>query len=107
MKILFFTHYYSPEGNAPATRVSALARRWVASGHEVTVVTCAPNVPAGVVYEGYRNPVFPEDTLVDGVRVIRVWTYLAPNRGFFRRILNYLSYMVMAWMRVMWMQHTS
>ena len=45
VKILFISHYYLPEGNAPATRVGALARRWVAAGHEVTVV---PNIPNGV-----------------------------------------------------------
>jgi glycosyltransferase involved in cell wall biosynthesis len=101
MRILFFSHYYAPEGNAPATRVSALARRWVSLGHEVTVITSAPNVPNGVVYEGYRNHVLSEEKLVDGVRVIRVWTYLAPNKGFARRVLNYLTYMGMAWLRAM------
>ena len=55
MKILFLSHYYPPEGNAPATRVGALARRWVKAGHEVTVVTGAPNVPEGVVYPGFKT----------------------------------------------------
>ncbi|NMC21849.1 MAG: glycosyltransferase family 4 protein, partial [Thermogutta sp.] len=32
----------------------------------------------------------------DGIRVVRVWTYLAPNAGTVRRILNYLSFMVSA-----------
>ncbi|MEM7363217.1 MAG: glycosyltransferase, partial [Pseudomonadota bacterium] len=101
MKILFLSHYYPPEGNAPATRVSALARRWVEQGHEVTVVTCAPNVPNGVVYEGFRNSVIPQESEVEGVKVIRVWTYLAPNKGMLKRIANYLSYMVTAWLQVM------
>lgn len=101
MKILFLTHYYPPEGNAPATRVSALARRWVEAGHEVTVVTCAPNVPGGVVYEGYRNPIVPEEVEEEGVRVIRVWTHIAPNKGTLRRILNYVSYMMSSWLQVM------
>ena len=52
MRVLFLSHYFTPEGNAPATRVSELTRRWVEAGHQVTVVTCAPNVPDGVVYEG-------------------------------------------------------
>lgn len=104
MHVLFFTHYYPPEGNAPATRVAALARRWVALGHQVTVITCAPNVPNGEVYEGYRNTLRPQESMVDGVRVIRVWTYLAPNKGMVRRIFNYLSYMVSAWLRAMLLQ---
>mgnify|MGYP003738809329 CR=1 FL=1 len=93
LKIWFFTHYYPPEGNAPATRVSALARRWVRAGHDVTVITGAPNVPDGVVYPGYRNRLCPQEERLDGVRVVRVWTWLAPNRGAIRRIANYVSYM--------------
>lgn len=95
MKILFFTHYFPPEGNAPATRVHAMCRRWVRAGHQVEVVTGAPNVPAGVVYEGYRNRLYQEET-IDGIRVRRVWTWLAANRGAVLRTVNYLSYMISA-----------
>ena len=90
MRILFFSHYYSPEGNAPATRVSALAERWVSAGHEVTVITCAPNVPNGVVYEGYRNRKTVE--MVRGVKVVRVKTYIAANKGAVKRMFNFVSY---------------
>jgi colanic acid biosynthesis glycosyl transferase WcaI len=55
MRILFLSHYFPPEGNAPASRVHACARRWVEQGHQVTVITCAPNVPNGVIYPGYKN----------------------------------------------------
>jgi len=95
MNILFFTHYFPPEGNAPATRVYELCRRWVKAGHTVTVITGVPNVPNGVVYDGYRNRLRQEEN-VAGIRVIRVWTYLAPNKGKGRRIVNYLSYMFSA-----------
>jgi glycosyltransferase involved in cell wall biosynthesis len=98
MKIFYFTHYYPPEGNAPATRVSALARRWVKAGHAVTVITGVPNVPDGVVYPGYRNRLRPQTSVVDGVRVVRVWTSIAPNKGTLRRIVNYVSYMLSAFL---------
>lgn len=94
VKILFFSHYYSPEGNAPATRVSALCERWAKAGHDVTVVTCAPNVPNGVVYDGYRN--VRVDETINGVKVARVKTYIAANRGAFRRMLNFASYFMSA-----------
>ena len=94
MKILFFSHYYSPEGNAPATRVSALCERWAKAGHDVTVVTCAPNVPSGVVYDGYRN--VRMDETINGVKVVRVKTYIAANKGAFRRMLNFVSYFMSA-----------
>ena len=95
MHILFFSHYFPPEGNAPASRTHENCRRWVARGHRVTVITCAPNVPNGVVYPGYRNQLFSRE-VVDGIEVIRVWTYIAPNKGTVRRIVNYVSYMFAA-----------
>ena len=101
MRILYFSHYFTPEGNAPARRVYEMCRRWVQSGHRVTVITCAPNVPGGVVYEGYANPWIQRET-IEGIETIRVWTYLAANRGTFRRILNYLSYMVTAILAGLW-----
>lgn len=96
MKILFFTHYFPPEGNAPASRTYDHCVRWVRAGHDVTVVTCVPNVPNGVPYDGYRNRFRAQHEVVDGIRVIRVWTLLAANAGFVKRILNYLTYMISA-----------
>ena len=90
MRILFFSHYYSPEGNAPATRVSALCERWVKAGHDVTVVTCPPNVPNGVVYDGYANKRTSET--INGVKVERVRLYIAANKGAAKRMLNFASY---------------
>jgi glycosyltransferase involved in cell wall biosynthesis len=95
MRILFFSHYYPPEVNAPASRTSEHCLAWAKAGHDVTVVTCAPNHPTGKLYCGYRNRLFHRE-LIDGVEVIRIWTYLAANEGFFRRTLNYISYMVSA-----------
>jgi glycosyltransferase involved in cell wall biosynthesis len=85
--------------NAPASRLSEHARAWRLAGHDVTVVTCAPNHPAGRLYPGYRNRLWQEET-IDGIRVIRLWTFLAPNEGFLPRIANYLSFLfsVLFWM---------
>ncbi len=94
-KILFLSHYFPPEGNAPANRVYEMARQWVADGHQVTVVTGAPNVPDGVVYPGYKNQICRREK-IDGIHVVRVLTYIAPNKGTLRRILNYVSFMCTA-----------
>ncbi|MBN2473999.1 MAG: glycosyltransferase family 4 protein [Pirellulales bacterium] len=96
MKILFFSHYFPPEVNAPATRTYEHCVRWVRAGHDVTVVTCAPNCPNGVVYPGYKNGVRRQIEDVDGIRVVRVWTYMAPNAGTVRRVLNYVSFLATA-----------
>ncbi len=95
MKILFLCHYFPPEVNAPASRTYENAKRWVKAGHEVTVITCAPNAPRGEVFPGHRNA-FRRVERVDGIKVVRVWSYIAANKGTWRRILNYLTYMVSA-----------
>jgi glycosyltransferase involved in cell wall biosynthesis len=91
MRILFLTHYFPPEVNAPAVRTFEHCREWARAGHEVHVVTCVPSHPRGVAFPGYRR-VWHLESSEDGIHVHRVWTYLAPNKGFFRRTLNYLSY---------------
>lgn len=95
MRILFFSHYFPPEGNAPAARTYAHCVRWAAAGHDVTVVTCAPNHPRGVVYAGYRNRLRQVEEM-EGVRVVRVFSYLAANEALWRRAASWLSYLVTA-----------
>lgn len=95
MRIVFFSHYFPPEVNAPASRTADHCRIWAREGHDVTVVTCAPNHPSGEVYPGYRNRLFQTE-IYDGVRVIRIWTFLAANEGFLWRSVNYLSYLLSA-----------
>lgn len=91
MHILFITDNFPPETNAPATRTHEHCREWVEAGAKVTVITCAPNFPQGKVYNGYRNRLYHKET-IDGIRVIRVWTYITANEGFAKRILDYLSF---------------
>ena len=55
MRILFFADNFKPETNAPATHIYERCRYWAAWGHQVTVVTGAPNFPEGRVYPGYKN----------------------------------------------------
>jgi glycosyltransferase involved in cell wall biosynthesis len=90
--ILFLTDNFPPEVNAPASRTHEHAREWVKLGHRVTVVTCVPNFPKGEVFEGYSNKAWQEEQ-VDGIRVIRVWSYVSANEGFVRRIADYVSFM--------------
>lgn len=95
MRILFLSDNFPPEGNAPATRLHEHARRWVRAGHAVTVITCAPNFPEGRLFPGYRNA-WRQVEWVDGIRVVRVKTYITANEGFIKRTLDYLSFMLMA-----------
>lgn len=92
MHILFLSDNFPPEVNAPASRTFEHCREWVKAGHKVTVITCAPNFPKGKVFEGYRNRLWQKEA-IEGIDVVRVWSYITANEGFTRRILDYLSYM--------------
>jgi glycosyltransferase involved in cell wall biosynthesis len=95
MRIIFLTHHFPPEVNAPASRTFEHCREWQRCGHEMTVVTCAPNHPTGKVQDGYRNHLWRRE-VVEGIDVIRVWTFLSANRGVTRRSASFLSYFLAA-----------
>ncbi|MBV9551139.1 MAG: glycosyltransferase family 4 protein [Alphaproteobacteria bacterium] len=91
MRILVLTDRFTPEVSAASTRIHAHAKLWQQAGHEPIIITCVPNFPCGEVFPGYRNRSLQEET-VDGLRVLRLWTYMAPNEGVFRRVFDYVSY---------------
>lgn len=93
MHILFLSDNFPPEVNAPASRTFEHCREWVARGAKVTVITCAPNFPKGKVFNGYKNRLWQSE-MMEGIRVIRVWTYITANEGFAKRVLDYVSFML-------------
>ena len=93
MKILFLTDNFPPEVNAPATRSYEHCKEWVQRGIDVTIITCFPNFPQGKIYKGYKNKLYQSE-FIDGIHVIRVWTYITANEGFIKRTLVYISFSV-------------
>ena len=91
MRILFLTDNFPPETNAPATRTYEHCLKWINMGYKVTVITCFPNFPKGKVFEGYTNKLYQKEN-IDGITVIRVWSYITENNGFVKRIIDYISY---------------
>lgn len=91
MDILFLTDNFPPETNAPASRTYEHAKRWVRAGHRVTVITSFPNFPDGKVFPGYKNHLRQRE-MIDGIEVIRIWTYITANEGFIKRSLDQLSF---------------
>jgi len=47
------------------------------------------------VFPGYKNRLVQKE-VIDGVKVIRVWSYIAANEGFFKRTIDYVSFSVSA-----------
>lgn len=95
MRFVLLTHYYPPESNAPASRAFEHAKAWQAQGHEVVIVTAAPSHPKGVVYPGYANQF--SDEIESGIRVIRLPTLLAANRGIFVRSVAFFGFFASVW----------
>ena len=93
MKILFLSDNFPPEVNAPASRGFDHALEWTKMGYQVTVITCHPNFPKGEVFDGYKNSLYSVEHN-QGVKVIRVWSYISANEGFIKRSFDYFSFAV-------------
>ena len=92
MNILFLSENFPPETNAAATRVFERACYWVRWGHQVTVITCAPNFPRGKLFAGYENRWRQVEDMA-GIRVVRVKTFITRNEGVVLRTVDFLSFL--------------
>lgn len=92
-RIFFLSDNFPPERNAAASRVYERGLYWIRDGHNFDVLTCFPNFPEGKIYPGYQNKWFGKENL-SGTQVYRVKSFIAANKGFGLRVLDFLSYMV-------------
>ncbi|MBT8400097.1 MAG: glycosyltransferase family 4 protein [Rhodothermia bacterium] len=95
MRILIVSPHFSPETGAVPNRINSMLERFVASGHEVAVITSKPHHPEGSIWPEYRGRLFEKRT-VSGVPVVYAWLYARPKKTFLTRILTYVSFMVTA-----------
>lgn len=95
MRILYVSQYYPPETNAPAARVSELAREWARLGRRVTVLTGFPQHPAGIKRPQDRGVLYRKERDA-GTRIERVYLFAARNAGRVRRAISFVSFMVSA-----------
>ena len=98
------TDNFPPEVNAPATRTFEHCQEWIKKGHQITVITCVPNFPHGKVYAGYKNKLY-QSKVVNGIKVIRVWSYMSSNSGFTKRVLDYFSFACMSFIVGIFQKH--
>jgi colanic acid biosynthesis glycosyl transferase WcaI len=95
LKVLYISHYFPPEVNAPAVRVSEMAQLWAESGADVTILTCFPNHPTGIIPEEYRGLLRSREKR-GAINIVRTYVYAAANKGFLKRVMNFLSFMLSA-----------
>jgi colanic acid biosynthesis glycosyl transferase WcaI len=95
MQIMLMAQCYAPENVSAAVLITELATDLVNMGHKVTIATGAPSYPYGRVFDGYSNRLYSTEIL-DGVRVIRTWSYISPAKKILPRLLHYGTYSLTA-----------
>jgi hypothetical protein len=95
VKVLLLSNYYCPEEVGAAIWVTQLARDLKTCGHEVTVVTSFPSYPSGLPLAGYRHRFAARESL-DGIDVIRTFTYATPSKSFWARIAGFGAFCLSA-----------
>lgn len=101
MKLLILTQYFPPEMGAPQARLYELAKRLVARGHLVTVLTAMPSYPTGRVFKGYRWRLRTSEQM-EGMRVIRTCIWPSNSSRTLPRLLSYLSFVVSSMVLGIW-----
>ena len=91
MRIVILTQFYPPETGAPQSRLSDLARRLAAHGHEITVVTGMPNYPTGAIFPEWRGKAVAAER-TGSARVLRSWLYASPRATTARQLATYFSF---------------
>ena len=99
MRILFLTQWFQPE---PFFKGLPFVKALRDRGHEVEVLTGFPNYPGGKVYPGYCVRFYQRETM-DGIPVHRVALYPSHDKSASRRILNYLSFSLSAFLIGPWL----
>jgi glycosyltransferase involved in cell wall biosynthesis len=93
MHILYIVQYFNHPDEPGGSRPYQFARHWASSGHRVTVLTSNLNHKTLTTVSG--------STKENGFSVVRVRTYNRIRGGVARRVVNFLSFAVMASARAM------
>ena len=92
MRILLITQLFDPEN---AIKGLSFAKKLVSLGHEVEVVTTFPSYPGGKIFTGYKMR-WQQVEYLDGVRVVRVPSYISHGHTALKRLASYASFSLAA-----------
>ena len=99
LRVLLLTQWFEPE---PTFKGLAFAKQLKDLGLEVEVVTGFPNYPVGKLYPGYRIRLIQHEW-IDGIHITRVPLYPSHDRSILRRIANYVSFAISAFIYCVFM----
>ena len=101
MRVLLISHYYKPV-KSPVKRMVRIAE-YLAQQNEMTVITSLPSYPTGILPPPYRGKLWAIEQ--EGrVRIIRLWDFPTPNKGFLRRTINHIMFFISASLAVTLME---
>jgi len=98
MRILFLTQWFQPENFFKGL---PFAKALKDRGHDVEVLTGFPNYPGGKLYPGYRIRCYQKEVM-ESIIVHRVPLYPSHDKSALRRIANYLSFSLSAFLFGPW-----
>lgn len=84
LRILIFIHYYFPHRTGLTIHVQQIAEELVRRGHEVTVITAR-----------YSGDLPQDESMHNGVRVIRLWAAFKLSRGMVTPAFPWAAYLAM------------
>lgn len=90
--LFYIAQYFTPE---PYLKDIDFIKKLKNKGWNPVVITGFPNYPVGKIYDGYQNKFFAEEIL-DGIKIIRVYTYADHSLSGAKRALNYFVFGVFA-----------
>lgn len=99
MRVLLITQLFDPEN---AIKGLSFCRGLQAQGHEVVVLTTFPSYPGGRLYPGFKMKARQVE-YSDGVRVIRLPSYISHGRSSLKRLLSYASFSFAAFLQACFM----
>lgn len=86
--LFYIAQYFTPE---PYLKDINFIKSLKDKGWNPVVITGFPNYPKGEIYKGYKNAFFEEEIL-EGIKVIRVYTYADHSLSGIKRALNYFVF---------------
>ncbi len=92
MRLLLVHQGFTSPQNAGGTRHYELAKRIVDRGHDVTIVASDLAYLTGERAEGCRGLMTEQD--LDGVRILRAYTYPSLHSSYMGRVWSFLSFMI-------------
>ncbi|NLH50347.1 MAG: glycosyltransferase [Myxococcales bacterium] len=93
MKILYLDQYFSTREGISGTRAYEFARRWVAQGHRVTVLTSASRYSD---LDGRAQQRLVERRDIEGIRVLCIRSYYSQQMSRAARLRAFFHYMIWA-----------